>query len=86
MRKQGTLSDLGWCWQEREANDELAIRDAIAKPVKAFPFSWRANILLKMPHITVMGHKIFHLVLNCVLSYICGHKTRGHGAASIKTY
>ena len=86
MRKQGRLSDLGWCWQEREANDELAIRDAIAKPVKAFPFSWRANILLKMPHITVMGHKIFHLVLKCVLSYICGHKTRGHGAASIKTY
>ena len=50
--------------REREANDELAIRDAIAKPVIPFPFSWRANILLKMPHITVMGHKIFHSVLN----------------------
>ena len=62
--KQGRLSDLGWCWHEREANDELAIRDAIAKPVIPFPFSWRANILLKMPHITVMGHKIFHSVLN----------------------
>ena len=28
----GRLSDQGLRWQGREANDELAIRDAIAKP------------------------------------------------------
>lgn len=32
----GRLSDQGLRWQGREANDELAIRDAIAKPSAPF--------------------------------------------------